>query len=71
MNCKVLFSISDETECKTSNRAAADMKGSEWQGDKLYIVIGEIIVLGKALLLYSERVNRILPLPCSLYTKDN
>ena len=37
-----IFSISDETDCKTSSRAVADPGDSEWQGDKLYIILGEI-----------------------------
>ena len=37
-----IFSISDETDCKTASRALADLESSEWQGDKLYIILGEI-----------------------------
>ena len=37
-----IFPILDETDCKTSSRAVADLEGSEWQGDKLYIILGEI-----------------------------
>ena len=37
-----IFSLSDETDCKTSSRAQADPEGSEWEGDKLYIILGEI-----------------------------
>lgn len=37
-----IFSISDETDCKISSRAQADPEGSEWQGEKLYMILGEI-----------------------------
>ena len=37
-----IFAISDETDCKTSSRAVAELEGSEWQADKLYIILGKI-----------------------------
>ena len=37
-----IFPILDETDCKTSSRAVADLEGSEWRHDKLYIILGKI-----------------------------
>ena len=37
-----IFDILDETDCKTSSRAVAELEGSEWQADKLYIILGKI-----------------------------
>ena len=37
-----IFDILDETDCKTSSRAVAELGDSEWQADKLYIILGKI-----------------------------
>merc|ERR1711874_289493 len=47
VNCGVKNSVwpSDETDCKTASRALSDLEGSEWEGDKLYIILGPGVVV--------------------------